>query len=210
MGSLKTFDLNDYITNHACEVYVETGTGICDCFSHAATYPFTEYYSVDIDGELVNNAKALFNQANMHFIHNYSDKALEIILTTIPKEKPILFFLDAHFPGADFHKISYEESIMEFKQDALPLLKEVDVIKKHRDISKDVFIIDDWFLYEPNLIYEAGNTKNWPYIELQKDLGLIDDNSANQIVSMFQTTHNKAINSAHQGYLILTPKNTNI
>jgi FkbM family methyltransferase len=205
MGSLRAFNLNQFVSQYGCDIYIETGTGICDCFSHAITYPFTEFYSIDIDGQLIDNAKSMFNQSNMHFIHDYSHLGLEQILTTIPKEKTILFFLDAHFPGADFHKMTYKESITQFKEDAFPLMKEINVIKKYRDISKDVFIIDDWFLYEPNLNYEAENTKNWPYAKLQRDLGLASDSDTNYIIEGFKNTHNKTINPAHQGYLVLTP-----
>lgn len=205
MGSLRAFDLSTYISQYGCEIYIETGTGICDCLSHAVQYPFLEFYSIDIDGQLIDDAKSLFNQNNIHFLHDYSHIGLEEILTTIPQDKPTFFFLDAHFPGADFHKTTYEESITQFKEDAFPLQKEIDVIKKYRDISKDVFIIDDWFLYEPTLNYEAGNTKNWPYANLQKELGLATDKDAAYIVDSFRKTHDFKVNLSHQGYLVLTP-----
>jgi hypothetical protein len=130
---------------------------------------------------------------------------LEDLVPKLPKEKPVLFFLDAHFPGADFHKISYEESIRQFKEDAFPLLKEIKIIKKHRDISKDVFIIDDWKLYDRDKNYEHSE---WLYRELQKELGLIT--MPNQIINEFENTHNFEINLSHQGYLILTPNNSQI
>lgn len=201
MGSIKIFNLNEYITQYGCDIYLETGTGICDCFSHAVTFPFTEYYSIDIDGELIKKAENLYSGENIHFIHNYSHLALEDLVPKLPKEKPVLFFLDAHFPGADFHKISYEESIRQFKEDAFPLLKEIKIIKKHRDISKDVFIIDDWKLYDRDKNYEHSE---WLYRELQEELGLIT--MPNQIINEFENTHNFEINLSHQGYLILTPK----
>jgi hypothetical protein len=207
MGSVSVFNLQEFISEHGCEIYLETGTGLCDCFTHASKYPFTELYSIDIDGELIDRARTLFNQPNMHFIHNYSHIALDDLLSTIPKDKSVLFFLDAHFPGADFHKISYEESITQFKEDAFPLIKEINIIKKHRDISKDVFIMDDWFLYQPELDYVASNTKNWPYTELQKSLGVVKDGDADYITNNFIETHNKTISNLDQGYLILTPKN---
>jgi hypothetical protein len=201
MGSIKIFNLNEYITQYGCDIYLETGTGICDCFSHAVTFPFTEYYSIDIDGELIKKAENLYSGENIHFIHNYSHLALEDLVPKLPKEKPVLFFLDAHFPGADFHKISYEESIRQFKEDAFPLLKEIKIIKKHRDISKDVFIIDDWKLYDRDKNYEHSELL---YRELQEELGLIT--MPNQIINEFENTHNFEINLSHQGYLILTPK----
>ena len=59
-----------------------------------------------------------------------STEALDEHVPELPADAPTLFFLDAHFPGADFHKCSYEESIREHKQDAFPLEEEVDIILK--------------------------------------------------------------------------------
>jgi len=206
MGSIRVFDLNNYISKYKCETYIETGTGVCDCFSHAIKHPFKEYYSIDIDGDLISNAKQMYNDKNIHFIHNYSHIALEDILANIPKDQSIFFSLDAHFPGADFHKITYEESITQFKEDAFPLIKEIDIIKKYRNIEKDVFIIDDWFLYEPQLDYQAHNTKNWPYRELQDQLGLVKNEDQKYITNQFENTHDLTVDLRDQGYLIITPK----
>jgi hypothetical protein len=113
----------------------------------------------------------------------------------------VFFFLDAHFPGADFHKITYEESIREFKDEAFPLLNEIKIIKERRDISKDVFIIDDWKLYDDTLPYEFPG---WQYKYLQEELGLVTNSST--IISEFTDTHDCEINVRHQGFLIATPK----
>lgn len=204
MGSITQFDLNIYIDNYNCRTYVETGTGMAECLSYAIKYPFIKLYSVELDEDLVNQAKNKININSVEIINDYSTNALENkILKELPKE-PVLFFLDAHFPGADFHKITYEESITKYKEDSLPLNREIDIILKNRDISNDVFIIDDWFLYQPELKYEAHNTVNWAYKQLQDSLGLMTD--GNHIINKFRDTHTIFVDPRSQGYLIITPK----
>lgn len=204
MGAITTFNLNDYITEYGCNIYVETGTGVADCLSHAIKYPFTKFYSVELDEDLANEAKIKIPQENVEIINDYSTNMLKKIVPNLPKEVPILFFLDAHFPGADFHKITYEESIRKYKEESLPLEKEVEILIGNRDISNDVVIIDDWFLYQPELKYEAHNTVNWAYKPLQNELGLMTD--GHSIIKKFELTHDHTVDSRHQGYLILTPK----
>ena len=201
MGSIQIFNLQPYIDKYNCKQYVETGTGVCECLSHAITFPFEKFYTIDIDGELITQAKQRFPQSNIEFIHNYSSEALKELVPTLPKDTPVLFFLDAHFPGADFNKITYEESIREFKDEAFPLLNEIKIIKERRDISKDVFIIDDWKLYDDTLPYEFPG---WQYKYLQEELGLTTN--SNTIISEFTDTHNCEINTRHQGFLFATPK----
>ena len=205
MGSISAFNLNYYIDSHNCEIYVETGTGIAECLTYAIKHPFKNFYSIELDEDLVKQAKLKISQNNVEIINNYSTKALIDLLPNLSECKSIFFFLDAHFPGADFHKITYEESIRKYMNDALPLEEEVDIILSKRDISNDVFIIDDWFLYQPELKYEASNTVNWEYKPLQEELGLITN--GNSIIKKFEKTHNYTVNPRHQGYLILTPKN---
>jgi len=201
MGSIQIFSLTEYIEKFKCKTYVETGTGAAECLTHAVTFPFKKYYTIDIDGELIEKAEATFNNPKITFIHNYSSEALKELVPTLPKDEPVLFFLDAHFPGADFHKISYEESIRQFQDEAFPLLNEIKIIKNLRDISKDVFIIDDWKLYDDTLQYEFPG---WQYKGLQEELGLIT--SPQEILNEFKDNHDYQINLRHQGFLIATPK----
>jgi len=201
MGELNIFNLEHFNTKHNCEIYVETGTGIGVCLKHALNYNFNNYYSIDLDGDLIDQAKINFPQENINFIHNYSSEALKDLLPSLPEKEPILFFLDAHFPGADFGKMSYEQSIREFKNEAFPLLNEIKIIKKYRDISKDCFIIDDWKLYDKTKNYEMGG---WDYEDLQKELNLVTNGDV--ILNEFKNTHNHEVKLRHQGFLFVTPK----
>ena len=71
MGELNIFNLEHFNTKHNCEIYVETGTGIGVCLSHMLKYKFKKYYSIDIDGDLIEQAKNNFTDNRNKFIHDY-------------------------------------------------------------------------------------------------------------------------------------------
>lgn len=201
MGQITSFDLTNFINDFKCNVYFETGTGEGVSLEYVLKYPFEKLYSVDIDGDLISAAMDKFkNFNNIQLIHDYSSKALETYVPTIPMDSRILFFLDAHFPGADFHKITYEESIRQFKKDAYPLEDEINIIKKSRNTSNDVIIVDDLKLYEDGEFEHP----NWEYKWLQDELNL--NINSKFIYEAFRETHIFTKDYRHQGYLILTPK----
>jgi len=205
MGELTEFDVDKYINKYNLKIYFETGTGKSVSLSYALRYNFEYFYSVDIDKEFIEDARNKFNNSNLILIHNYSHLALKEYIPQIDKNKPILFFLDAHFPGADFHKITYEESLRKFLSDSLPLEKEINIITSLRNTSNDVFIIDDFMLYDNNNDYKAKKDGHiWKYKWLQDELNLPTDPKF--IYDTFSSTHELNIDIRSQGYLIITPK----
>jgi hypothetical protein len=199
MGEINIFDLTPYVEKHNCKTYFETGTGKGVCLSHALNFDFEKFYSVDLDEELVAAAKNRFVGYPLTLINDYSSKALEQYVPTLDQE-PVFFFLDAHFPGADFHKMTYEESIRTYKDEAFPLHQELTAIKKFRNTDKDVFLIDDFKLYEEG-DYEFGG---WAYSGLQEELGLVTKSQF--IYDMFKDTHTFEKSLRHQGFLFIIPK----
>ena len=208
MGCLRRHDLNDYIAKYKLEYYFETGTGKAEALEYATRYPFKKCYTVDIDEDLVEysyNKLKDSSTCNIEFLIGKSTDILDEYVSKIPKKSSALFFLDAHFPGADFHKCTYEESIREHMEYAFPLEEEVNVILRNRDISKDVFIIDDLILYQKDAkvdCLEEGIV--WEYDWLQKELNL--QTSANFLYEKFEKTHEFKTDLRDQGYLIITPK----
>ena len=86
-----------------------------------------------------------------------------------------------------------------------PLEEEVDLIFKHRDISKDVFIIDDFVLYQKDAEVEhVKNGHKWEYDWLQEELNLQTDSKF--LYERFEKTHDFKVDLRSQGYLIITPK----
>ena len=199
MGEINIFDLTPYVEKHNCKTYFETGTGKGVCLSHALNFDFEKFYSVDLDEELVTAAKNRFVGYPLTLINDYSSKALEQYVPTLTQD-PVFFFLDAHFPGADFHKMSYEESIRTYKEEAFPLHLELQSIKKSRNTDKDVFLIDDFKLYEEG-DYEFGG---WAYSGLQEELGLVTKSQF--IYDLFKDTHTFEKSLRHQGFLFIIPK----
>jgi hypothetical protein len=206
MGALREHDLNPLIEKFNLEYYFETGTGKGECLGHALRYPFKEYYTVDIDEELVEE---VYNKVNgcgkqINLLVGKSTDILNEYVPQIPKESPTLFFLDAHFPGADFHKCTYEESIRTHLQDAFPLEEEVNILLNNRDVSNDVIIIDDFILYEEG-DYDCINYNcTWQYGWLQDELNL--NTSSKFLYDAFEKTHDIKKDLRSQGYLIITPK----
>lgn len=199
MGEINIFDLTQYVEKYNCKTYFETGTGKGICLKHALNFNFNKFYSVDLDGDLIEEVKGKFIGYPLTLIHDYSSNALEQYVSLLDNE-PVFFFLDAHFPGADFHKISYEESIRTYKNEAFPLYQELTTIKKFRNTDKDVFLIDDFKLYEEGN-YEFGG---WAYSDLQKELGLVTESQF--IYDLFKDTHNFEKSLRHQGFLFIIPK----
>lgn len=206
MGALREHDLTPLIEKFKLETYFETGTGIAECLSYALQYPFKTYYTVDIDEELVesayNNLKDCGKDINL--LIGKSTDIMREYLPQIPKESPTLFFLDAHFPGADFHKCTYEESIREYRQDAFPLEEEVKIILENRDVSKDVIIVDDFILYEDGEYDCINYNCTWEYGWLQDELDLRTNSQF--LYDAFEKTHDLKKDLRSQGYLIITPK----
>lgn len=206
MGQITAFDLNDFIKKYNTTIYFETGTGIGESLGYATNYNFNKFYTVDIDKDLSDTIlKKYINNNKITIICDYSTNALNNFLPKIPKDESILFFLDAHFPGADFHKISYEESIRKYKKDAFPLEEELRMILNHRDVSNDVIVIDDFVLYENGDYESIKNGAIWQYSWLQTELNLKTE--SNFIYELFNKTHDFTKDNRHQGYLIMTPKN---
>lgn len=206
MGCLKEHKLNDYIEKYDLKYYFETGTGKGECLSYATNHNFQQYYTVDIDEDLVKYCyeKLKSSNKNIEFLVGKSTEILEEYVPQIPKDSATLFFLDAHFPGADFHKCTYEESIRKYQKDAFPLEEEVDIILKGRDISKDVFIIDDFVLYEDGEYDCLNYGCVWEYDWLQEELDL--KTNSKFLYDTFKDTHNLKKDLRSQGYLIITPK----
>lgn len=206
MGQITTFDLNDFIKKYNTKIYFETGTGECVSLDYATKFNFEKFYSVDLDTDLYNSAVKKFEKdVKVNLVNNYSTTAIEEIIPKLEPTTPTLFFLDAHFPGADFHKMTYEESIRKHREQAFPLENEIKLITSLRDCKNDVFVIDDFVLYDKNPEYESiKRGQMWQYEWLQKELNITTNSDF--LFETFSSTHDLIKDFRHQGYLIITPK----
>lgn len=139
MGSLTTFDLPAL----RCNVLVETGTGLAASLEHAAAAGcFNRLFSCDLDRPLVYSARAKLPQARIDCGPSV-DCLARWLTEDLRAEDRVLFWLDAHFPGADFRNQPYTFDI----DHAVPLREELELIRRHRPDSRDYIICDDARIY---------------------------------------------------------------
>jgi hypothetical protein len=173
MGTLRRFDL----THFACDVFFETGTGTGGSLAYAhEAGNFSRFYSVEIHAETARFAQIRFaNAGNTKIINSSSASALDSYLDEIDLGSPILFFLDAHFPGEaskDFGGYKYSEP----RELKLPLANEVKIIKHRRPLCDDVIIVDDLRIYEDGP-FEYGGMPEWAQTldEVDRSISFICD-----------------------------------
>lgn len=196
MGELYIHNLEKYITEYNLNTFIETGTGIGTGVMFAKNFKFSKIFSIEIIEELFNRSKKLeaFDD-RIKLINDSSINGLIKILPTLSEADKVLFWLDAHFPGADFKFNTYDH-LSDIPSLHMPLEDEIKIIHQYRHSLKDVFIIDDLRIYEDGN-YELGK---W---DLKDKYG---KQNINFILDLYKDTHNVHRDYRHQGFLILTPK----
>lgn len=193
MGELNQHDLTPYIDKYGCRVFVETGTGIGTGLGHAKKYPFEALYSCEINKELaLKSRRKFYGDDRIIILEEPSIKFLEWAAPLI--KRPCLFWLDAHFPGADFQLGSYDDEHPEPIK--YPLLHELNIIFDARPESRDVFIMDDLQLYED------GNYE----LKIKPEFIAKHRRPIEPILDILKHTHNMRRDYRHQGFLIAEPK----
>jgi len=196
MGAIYQHSISEYIQTYNLENYIETGTGMGDCLRHALQFNFKKLKSVEIYPQVYDRIKNGFSDSRVELFLGNSYELMEQMVKDLKGNT--LFFLDAHFPGADFHFKTYT-STQDYNT-RLPLEREVCTLDTLRDLSNDVIIIDDLRIYEDNS-YSEGN---W---DLRLQAG---GNGIQFIYDIFEKTHQIKKDLRSQGFLIITPKNTKI
>jgi hypothetical protein len=202
MGELQLFDIIGLKTEYNLDIFVETGTGDGYSFKHLLDVTkdnkFSSYFSIEIFKLFYDkcvSAFSIYKDFNIHLINDTSVNGLTKILNQIPSDKNVLFWLDAHFPEADFGGPKSYGSVSD-KKLRIPLEEELKLIKDIRPNNKDFLIIDDLRIYEDGN-YEDGN---WP------DRHLYGGDGIQFIYDLFDKTHNISKLMNHQGYILLIPK----
>jgi hypothetical protein len=186
-------------------VFVETGTLFGDAVDFISKYDFEEMHSIEIIKDLADKASLRFSSNDKIQIHNgHSADILKVILS--PIKENVLFWLDAHFPGVDSRHSDISTTIdIDIK---IPLKKELEIIVQRAPIFKDVIIIDDLWVYE-DCPCESGlfnvHMKKYGFNITRQELGT---NGIQFIIDMFEKTHTIARDFRHQGYIIITPKDS--
>jgi hypothetical protein len=206
MGSIRTFDLNEIKNKCNISTFIETGTLYGDGVDYALEYDFDRVYSIEINKELYSRASAKYaNKDKVEIIEGSSSDVLPDIIKGI--DGNILFFLDAHFPGADAHMMSYRECCEKLDYNInLPLQAELQAISERCNKYKDVIIIDDLWLWEEGQ-YGSGDCdthcKNHGHDITRKFV--VGDKLLEPMIAPFNKTHHQKRIYNHQGYLTLLP-----
>lgn len=204
MGDLRIFNLKELKDKFRLKYFIETGTLFGEGVDHALNQGFEDIYSIEIDDDLYERAitKYAYN-GGVNIIHGSSHEKIKDLLGL---DGNCLFWLDAHFPGADCHKKLYtDEKDMEIRA---PLQTEIELIAQRKNKYKDVIIADDFWLYNTEHQYESGDIETHmksigQNITRQELVGNVNDRF---FYEAFEDTHNLKVLYNHQGYIIITPK----
>jgi hypothetical protein len=195
MGELRIFDIQQLMDDFALRAFVESGTGYGFGLYHASGFPFEQLHSIEIVQTEVDRLKQAFvNEGRVKLYCGPSPEILRRILPAINCN--ILFWLDAHFPGAQFDSTRYDaETDLEKR---LPLQRELEAIRDLRGGYRDLIIIDDLWIYEEN---------DYPWKNL-KDVGLahVGHFDSRFLYTTLDKTHTPQKLIKHSGYFLLTPK----
>jgi hypothetical protein len=182
---------------HGLKSFVETGTGDGLGVAIALQAGFEAVHSVEIVSELVLAARKRFaHEPAVKIWAGDSRQVLELILRELSGE-PALFWLDAHFPGADYGLGSYDAETNVGRR--LPLEEEVELIAKARPDCRDIVFIDDARIYQPGP-YGGGNLPDdWPPLKgLKRSLDFVRN--------AYSKTHGIVVDYAQQGYVMVVPR----
>jgi hypothetical protein len=193
MGTLKTFNLKKYVDDYGIDIFVETGAGPAWSLTYAAESKlFKKLYSVELDKSTFDKFKHVYdNLENTKVFNDTSESFLSQIIQNLKKQR-VLYFLDAHFPGSEFGIYDGEKN----PDMRIPLEIEIKKIVSLKDVSQDVFIIDDLRIYIDGP-FEGGN---W------SDRHILGGDGIEFIYTYIGNTHNIELDYRDQGYIICTPK----
>jgi len=194
MGRIKRFNLKKLMLQNQADFFFETGTWKGDGLAYAATFPFKKLYSSEIIETIAKNAVERFKNNNRVIIINKSSTdALKQYGITL--QGNTIFWLDAHFPGAEEGINGYNE--IEEETIKLPLQKELEMIAARKKSFKDIILIDDLRIYEEGA-FESGN--------LPESVIPPNNRNTNFVETLFGNTHNIIKLYQDEGYLALLPK----
>lgn len=188
-------NLQNLVNKYSIVNYVETGVGTGDSMSDMyEVNGIGWYFGIELDNNLCAELLAKF--PTLWLWNDYSEAAMPKIVDLLNTQpgRPTLFWLDAHFPNADFNGAPYDAEPVESRR--IPLETELRIIVENRDVSKDVIIMDDLRIYEEGP-FEGGS---WP---MRATAGA---DNCNFVYELLAPTHDIAKSYIDQGYLIATPK----
>ena len=195
MGNIKRFNLKEHISKYDIKIFVETGTGAGNGINFAGQHNFEKLYSIEIQTELYNLVSSHIINNKIRLLNTDSLSGITDIFSNTENLQNTMFWLDAHYPGADYGYAKYTDNINN-EPLRLPLEHELRKICEVKDVSNDVFIIDDLRIYLDGP-YVNGNISD-EYKPKNRNIDFIYE--------LFDKTHNINLSYDDEGYIIITPK----
>lgn len=194
MGFLHYHNLQHYVDKYGLTSFIETGTAGGDGVAHALLFPFQQVASIEINKQQFDNTVQRFEgREDVRLVNASSIEGLVVLLHDLVVDSRILFWLDAHFPGEMVGAGYGDEKNMAKR---LPLESELRAIRQIRGNAPDVFIIDDLRIYEDG---PFGNG-NW------RDRRTLGAEGIGFIEELYGDSHEIRRDYAHEGYIVLVPK----
>lgn len=194
MGSIRRFNLTKICSDYDTSAFFETGTFWGDGVDYALASPFLQLLSAEVVPEIADKAKARFASIpRVEIIEDSSEKALSDRAASI--EHNCVFWLDAHYPGADAGMNAYDKDMDEAMR--LPLAREIATIHRLRKSYSDVIIIDDLRIYEDGP-FANGN--------VPADALPGKDRNINFVFRHFRWSHVIIRSYLDEGYILLFPR----
>lgn len=188
MSRIKDFPIEKYKEQFGIRIMIETGTFEGDSTRYALEHDIFPIYTCDVQKFRMKP----MDESKVHFYIGKSVKCLPIMLESAPKDQPALIYLDAHCDPKLFR--TYLSDIDTDDSDPVPLLEEIDVILKNRDVSRDVIIVDDMHLYVGDIL-GGGRLNGWstpmppkPFQTTKQMLRVFGTLFPNHSVNIFKTT----------------------
>ena len=194
MGQLnEAIQIKNVLDFYDIKNFVETGTGQAEVVQTVVEADDSlNVHTIEVIPEIYDKNKINFSY--LKDVNWHLGTSFDILPEILPDLKgTTLFWMDAHFPGADFGLSSYGDEKDDDKR--LPLKKELETIVENRDVSNDVFVIDDLRIYEDGPFGDG----NW------EDREKYGGDGIEFIEELFDETHYVVKSYNAQGSILLFP-----
>ena len=199
MGQLnQAIQIKNVLDFYDIKNFVETGTGQAEVVQTVVEADETlNIHTIEVIPEIYDKNKINFSY--LKDVNWHLGTSFDILPEILPDLKgTTLFWMDAHFPGADFGLSSYGDEKDDDKR--LPLKKELETIVENRDVTNDVFVIDDLRIYEDGPFGDG----NW------EDREKYGGDGIEFIEELFDETHYVVKSYNAQGSILLFPVSKDI
>ena len=199
MGQLnEAIQIKNVLDFYDIKNFVETGTGQAEVVQTVVEADDTlNIHTIEVIPEIYDKNKINFSY--LKDVNWHLGTSFDILPEILPDLKgTTLFWMDAHFPGADFGLSSYGDEKDDDKR--LPLKKELETIVSNRDVTNDVFVIDDLRIYEDGPFGDG----NW------EDREKYGGDGIEFIEELFDETHYVVKSYNAQGSILLFPVSKDI